>query len=581
MRLLGCAAIALATLAVTLAACAPMPGGAGRAQPGQPVEVRKTITIGVAGPITAFSVAEVGSGQAGRALTEVWIQGLVTSGVKTPAPEPRIAAELPALDRGTMRVEPDGQMTVVWRLRPDVHWADETPLTAHDFLFGHQVMNDAEMPFPSGTLGRRLSSISAPDDYTLVMVWKEPFYEANAVGSNLSGLQPLPRHVLLEDLESRNFEGFKNHPYWTSGFFHVGPFRPVRFDPSVEIVLEAVPHYFLGRPKVDTIVVKQFADANTVYAALLAGGIDMTTDNTLRMESAFELKEQWERTGEGKVYIGMGTSRAIFPQFASEYQDEPAFFDRRVRQALFFAVDRVAWTDSVMGTKTDLVANGLLPPNHHLAGYTKDSLATYRYDPQRAVAMLAEAGWSRGADGFLTHVVDQRRFKSVVWSTQGAENETAILADMWKQVGLDTSIYILPNARREDREFWQSYPNVEISARGYGDTMLTRFECVESSVRPTQFRGANRGHYCDAANMEPLIKQYRSSLTLQEQGRYIRQVAEFAALDLPVMQLYFNPTRPAVVRGVTALADDFEGGIEAGGLYGSYFRNAHLWDRVG
>jgi len=37
---------------------------------------------------------------------------------------------------------------------------------------------------------------------------------------------------------------------------------------------------------------------------------------------------------------------------------------------------------------------------------------------------------------------------------------------------------------------------------------------------------------------------------------------------------------PAVVKGVTAMADDFEGALEAGGRYGSYYRISHIWDKL-
>ncbi len=422
--------------------------------------------------------------------------------------------------------------------------------------------------------------MSAPDDTTLIMVWKQPYYLANAIGSPVAGLQPLPRHILQAEYEARNPERFKVLPYWTTEFFHVGPFRPSQITPGVELVLEAVPHYFLGRPKVDSIVVKMFGDTNVLYAALQARQIDIT--GQLAPETGFELKEVWDRTGEGKVYEGVGTSSGIFFQFAPELQTEPALLERRVRQALAFAVDRPSWVEAVMGTKTNLLATGLLPYTHHLASYTKDSWARYQYDPRTATRMLSEAGWNRGADGFLTHESDGRRFKTLIWSTQGARQakETAILADMWKQIGLETSIYQMPNALQEDREHWQSYPNLEITPRGYGDTIITRFECAESTVGPT-FRGANRGHYCDRANMEPAIGRYRGSLTLEEQGQWIRQIADLAAEDLPVLQTYFVPFMPAVVKGVTALADDFEGALEAGGRYGSYYRNAHLWEKVG
>ncbi len=99
------------------------------------------------------------------------------------------------MDRGTMRLEPDGSMIVTWKIRTDVKWADGAPFSAQDFLFGFHVATDAETPFPSGTLGRELSSMTAPDDETLVMHWKRPYYLANAIGSPVAGLQPLPRQL--------------------------------------------------------------------------------------------------------------------------------------------------------------------------------------------------------------------------------------------------------------------------------------------------------------------------------------------------------------------------------------------------
>src|SRR4051812_26171960 len=77
--------IALA-LVLILAACAAPPSSPGRqTEPGAApaaATARKTIVFGVAGQINAFSLAEVGSGGAGRQLTELWLQGLVTSGLK-------------------------------------------------------------------------------------------------------------------------------------------------------------------------------------------------------------------------------------------------------------------------------------------------------------------------------------------------------------------------------------------------------------------------------------------------------------------------------------------------------------------
>src|SRR5207247_1253208 len=174
--------------------------------------------------------------------------------------------------------------------------------------------------------------------------------------------------------------------------------------------------------------------------------IDLTADNALQPEQAIELKTQWDRTGEGRVYLGYGTSRGIFPQFAAEYQSEPAMLDPRVRHALYTAVDRESWTNVALAGVKENTAYSLLPPDHPLFEFTKDSLRGYRYDVQQAIRLLADLGWTRGADGALTNR-DGRRFRVEAWTTQDNESEATVLADMWKQVGIEAPITIIPNAQ--------------------------------------------------------------------------------------------------------------------------------------
>jgi len=539
---------------------------------------KKTITIGVTGAFAAFSVADTGNTSSGGiTLQELWLQSLATSAFNTPAPEARIAAELPSIERGTMRVEPDGRMTVTWKLRNDVKWADGTPLTAQDFVFGYQVTTDERLTFTKSNFVNHIESVSAPDDYTFVMVWKEPFYLANAIGTAQNSLQPQPRHVLQATYDSGNVDAFEKLPYWTSQYFHVGPYRPVRFEPQVELVLQAVPQYFLGAPKVGNIVVKFLTDVNVVYASLLAGTLDMSISNALIPSLALELKQRWDTTGEGKVFTSPGNTQFISFQHSPEYQTEPAFLDPKVRQALAYAIDRESWTDVVTGGKTsDLVATGLLPPNHYLASATNGTLAMYKLDLAKAQSMLAEAGWTRGGDGYITHNSDGRRFKPVLWSTN--EQSTVILSDFWKQVGVDSSVYVIPRARLTDRQFWQSYPSLEISARGWGDEVLDRVDCLEMPTPAVAFGGQNRGHYCDPVRMQPLLTEYKRSLNATDQAKYLKQIAEVEAQDLPMLQTYFSLNGIPVAKGVKAM-EDYGGGLPGSGTYGSYFRNGHLWDR--
>jgi ABC-type transport system substrate-binding protein len=337
----------------------------------------------------------------------------------------------------------------------------------------------------------------------------------------------------------------------------------VRFEPQVELVLQSVPNYFLGTPKVGNIVVKFLADTNVVYAALLAGTLDTALSNALTSALNLELKDRWEASGEGRVFTAAGNTQFISFQHSPEYQTEPAFLDPKVRQALAYAIDRPAWTDVEMGGKTSgLVATGLLPPNHHLASYINGS--------------LADAGWTKGSDGFITHNSDGRRFRPTLWST--TEFSVDVVADYWKQVGIESSTYVIPRARLTDRQFWQSYPNLEISARGWGDEALDRVDCLEVLSPATSFGGQNRGHYCDPVRMQPLLTEYKRSLNAADQGRYLKQIAELSAQELPILQTYFSIRAIPVARGIIMM-DDFGGGFPGSGTYGSYYRNRYLWDR--
>lgn len=573
--------IGIAAIALLATACAAPPGGGSRSgeQGGQPAIRKTTAVLGVSAVIPALSWAYAGtSGGGAYAFAELYMQGLATSGVTSSAPEPRIAAELPSLDKGTAQVLPDGKMRVTWRIRPDARWADGTDLTAKDYSFGFEVLKDPQQPLPGATtivnIGPLVESLEVLDDKTFVMHWVRPFYQFDALG--FLSLQPIPTHVLRGLWDDRNLDALLNHAYWRNEYFQVGPYRPTRFEPQVEIVLQAVPTYFLGKPKLDTIIIRQFGDSNTLYAAVLAKTIDMTADNALQPEQAIELRGQWERSAEGKIYVGYGTSRGIFPQFKPEYQTEPAMLDPRGRQALFSAVDRESWAGVSLSGLTQNTAYSLLPPDHPVYESTKDSLRGYRHDPQQAIRMLTELGWTRGADSMLANNTDGRAFKVETWTTADNESEAAILRDMWRQIGVDAPITIIPQAQVDNRELRQSYTGVEISARGYGDNILTRAECSTGSA-PPRYAGSNRGHYCNP-QMDDLITKYRSSITRADQGMWIGEIARFHAQELPVMQLYFNLSHPTVIRGLNALAEDFTGGIQAGGYYGSYFRNSHLWE---
>ena len=66
-------------------------------------------------------------------------------------------------------------------------------------------------------------------------------------------------------------------------------------------------------------------------------------------------------------------------------QAEPAMLDARVRQALYTAIDKETWAVAMLSGNRDMVSHSLLPPDHSLYEFTKDSFRASSYDPQHAI----------------------------------------------------------------------------------------------------------------------------------------------------------------------------------------------------
>jgi hypothetical protein len=100
-----------------------------------------------------------------------------------------------------------------------------------------------------------------------------------------------------------------------------------RFTARDSLTFEAYDGYFLGRLKLDRVVVRVYNDENVLYAATIAGAIDMLMDNSLSPNLGLGLKEEWDRSGQGTVYLGSGTTRFLAAQFDPAVQQLPAALD--------------------------------------------------------------------------------------------------------------------------------------------------------------------------------------------------------------------------------------------------------------
>jgi peptide/nickel transport system substrate-binding protein len=466
-------------------------------------------------------------------------------------------------------------MRVEFPLRRDVTWHDGTPFTAQDLVFSYRLNSDANLPTTQRPPIKQMESVEAPDAYTFVIYFKGPYYAATWLGPR--PFWPHPRHihepVYERFLATGNPDEMVNLPYWTSAYVHLGPFRLTSFDPVQGIVLQAYDGYFLGRPKVDEIQVQIFLDDTALFAAILAGRVDIIVDGTLDENLGFELAERWKVTGEGTVYAKYSANRFLSPQFRPRFQTEPANLDPRVRAALYRAIDREALAEGLEAGHREFAAWELLPPGELLYPATKDAFRRYAFDPRLAQEGLREAGWIPGPDGALRHQADGRRYHTVI---SGAPLEVAATADYWRRIGLEVEEFTVPAAQVRNPEFRASFPSWELSsAGGGGDGILVRLEWPAPGP-DNRWVGSNRGGY-DNPRTSKLTDAYYASPSEADQFQTMKALSDYLADDLPLLVLYNTAGHIGVRRGVRAL-DDQAGAAGPAQLFGTTTRNAHLWE---
>jgi peptide/nickel transport system substrate-binding protein len=446
--------------------------------------------------------------------------------------------------------------------------------------FSFRFASDAGIPFgPSSSKSffNLIESAEATDDATFVMTYKSTYYRGDRLG--LQSLWPLPRHILepVYDtyLSTQDVQPVVNLPYWTSQYVNTGPFRVTAFDPASTITLQAYEGYFLGRPLLDTIHLKIFNTADTIFSNLHAGTVDIFLENTLPPNQGFQLMEEWTRDAKGTVTLLSGAIRLLDPQLRPAIQSEPAQLDPQVRGALYRAVDREALVEALQGGHRELAAFELLPSKNPFHYATKDSLRRYAFDPERAKAILTQAGWMPGADGKLVSTADGRVFRTSLTGTAGRDRseETAIIADYWRRIGLEVEERTIPDAQVRNPAVRASFPHWEVTSGGDGDYF---FQWLEQPPAMAENRWiGNRPGY-DSPEADRLIRLYRSSLSVDAQADAIRQLSEVVAVDLPVLPIYYTAYHVGATARTRAL-EDVDGGGAFSADYGTFSRNAHLW----
>jgi peptide/nickel transport system substrate-binding protein len=291
------------------------------------------------------------------------------------------------------KISPDG-LVITFKLRQGVKWHDGAPFTAHDVMFTYQVMIDPKTPTAYGEDYKQVKKAEVVDDYTFRVTYPKPF--APALGSWTLAI--LPKHLL----EGRDItqSPLARRPVGT------GPFKFQQWSAGDKIILSYNPDYFEGRPFLNGFVYLVKPDLATMFLELKAGNIDRMglTPLQYKRQTAYakfqRLFNKYKYVSFSYTYLGYNL-------------EDSRFADRRVRQALTHAINK---QEIVEGVLLGLGQEATGPYKPGTWFYNPD-VPKFPYDPKKAKALLAEAGWHPNSEDILEK--DGKPFEFTILTNQG------------------------------------------------------------------------------------------------------------------------------------------------------------------
>jgi peptide/nickel transport system substrate-binding protein len=449
-----------------------------------------------------------------------------------------LAAEEPTLENGG--VAPDGK-SVTWNLKQNVRWSDGEPFTADDVLFTYEFITNPAVQSPSLLLYETIEDVEVIDDYTVRINFEQvnPAWAIPFVG--LQG-SILPRHV---------FEPFNNGnariapantmPVGTGPYRVLDPgikpqevlFLGTELIQTVKIVYEPNPYYReADKPYFREVQLKGGGTPSEAARAVLAAG---EIDYAFNLQIDPDILDELVTDGHGRVVANFGARveqivvnhsdpdrRTSTGEVSSIEFEHPVFKDKRVRQALVYAIDRHAIAD-LYGSTGRATVNNLVAP----ANYVSPN-EFYEYDPVQARLLLNEAGWiDDDGDGIREKDGQPLSLISHALVSDLQKQSQQIIQQNLREVGVDVDVRLLDASvffgnpvtnRNSVFRFPADLESLDISSESPDPgSYMQYWVCDQIPQEVNGWTGINMGRWCNdeyddlfdkaATEIDPLIRR--------------------------------------------------------------------------
>ena len=432
-------------------------------------------------------------------------------------------------------------MSTTYFLRKNALFHDGEPVTAEDVRFTFlsrlhpETPNNGTGDLPIIIKGAKayfdgeaddIPGIEIVDDYTVKITHEFPTGDLlSGDGLGTFGFDILPEHIVGKIPPA----DINEHDFFKNVMLGSGPYKFVRHEVDQFVEFEADPNYFLGKPRIDRILMITMPSNDAAQIALQRGEIDTTLagDGLLSEEgmAAMLLDDRFD------VYGIAGTNSRGYA-FNTSHE---LVSDVRVRQAWFHALDREALIKLSEKGGLGQVNNTIMWQSEH---NTPEMYTAYEYNPEKARQLLADAGW----DPSVTVPVATPTF--VVGNTAG-EAQVAAEQQMLAAVGINVE-YILDEIAPWVDKYYYSEPPDYVVARvgGWGNTVSgAKFQWH------TEGGGGCPNVICNA-ELDAIIDQVPRALSKAEKDALGLEINKVLFREIPIVTLFIGtamfPVRSSV-----------------------------------
>lgn len=411
-------------------------------------------------------------------------------------------------------------LTITFHLRKNVKWHDGQPFTAHDVMYTYKVTIDPKTPTAYAGDFLLVKEARVIDDYTFRVTYNKPFAPALVSWS----IAIMPRH-LLEGKDITKSSLIRK-PVGT------GPFVFKEWVPGDRVVLTANDKYWDGRPYLDKYIMRIIPDTATTFLELKHYGIDMMGLTPLQFVRQTDYPifnrqfSKYQYLAFSYVYLGYNLRHGLFK-------------DKRVRQALSYAIDKKEIIDGIL-LGQGVEASGPYKPDMWAHN---PNLKKYEHNKEKAIALLNEAGYIKGSNGVLSK--NGTPFEFTLLVNQGndvrircAELIQKRLADM----GIMVKIRVIE---------WASFINEFIDKRNFEAVILgwtipqdpDPFDIWHSSKQ-----GTKELNFISFENREvdELCVKARETLDTEQRKKYLFRFQEILAEEAPYTFLFIPNANIAI-----------------------------------